>query len=489
MFADGRGIPAGDPDHLSFDLSEHGSISLGFLAKAPVPGMAVQPARLRYSFADAPGHAQSLEAYERLIHDALTCDHTLFTSSAGIERRLWEISAAVLATPPLLRSYPPGSWDPPRPRISPLRAPGISAVQAPHVPTADRARPGTQRPQVPAAGRQGLWGRIRRAEGLWSPRVSASTVRSTGRRVTGVNRSKIWRRNLGGMISIVDPVLHALTGHFLAQSAIGALIVFSAASVSKALEALLGVIGIGITTLLFAVLGNLSAGGPYQGLLLPILADDRRCATQRCGHHRDTERRLLQQPGDQRAAAHHRWLVRARHPHHHRSYRMLAWTDRNLVPLRLRSNEAEPAGPAGGCHGCLAYPEQSRIDNPKPLLRDKRSVTRGCDARSYTRLPVMPDALPATGAPLLYELIVPAQPNSSFAALDTQLTTTRIWTRNTRSPTATTPTSNRHRGKSKRSTVGGSAPSWPAHGTAPEALPLLHMAGRDESSAAGERTS
>ncbi len=36
-----------------------------------------------------------LEAYERLIHDAMIGDHTLFTTADGIER-LWEISAPLL---------------------------------------------------------------------------------------------------------------------------------------------------------------------------------------------------------------------------------------------------------------------------------------------------------------------------------------------------------------------------------------------------------
>ena len=36
-----------------------------------------------------------LEAYERLIHDAMSGDHTLFTTADGIER-LWELSAPLL---------------------------------------------------------------------------------------------------------------------------------------------------------------------------------------------------------------------------------------------------------------------------------------------------------------------------------------------------------------------------------------------------------
>jgi glucose-6-phosphate 1-dehydrogenase len=38
-------------------------------------------------------------------------DHTLFTTADGIER-LWEISAALLETPPPIEIYPAGSWGP-----------------------------------------------------------------------------------------------------------------------------------------------------------------------------------------------------------------------------------------------------------------------------------------------------------------------------------------------------------------------------------------
>ncbi|MEW1725037.1 DUF3533 domain-containing protein [Streptomyces sp. NPDC093109] len=73
---------------------------------------------------------------------------------------------------------------------------------------------------------------------------------------------------LGGAL-IADQVLGALTGHFLALWGIGALLVVSAATVTMAFQALFGVIGIGITVLVFVVLGNPSAGGAYQPSLLP----------------------------------------------------------------------------------------------------------------------------------------------------------------------------------------------------------------------------
>ncbi|MEV7426451.1 DUF3533 domain-containing protein [Streptomyces sp. NPDC091212] len=73
---------------------------------------------------------------------------------------------------------------------------------------------------------------------------------------------------LGGAL-VADSVLGALTGHFLALWGIGALLVLSAATVTMAFQSLFGVIGIGITVLVFVILGNPSAGGAYQSSLLP----------------------------------------------------------------------------------------------------------------------------------------------------------------------------------------------------------------------------
>lgn len=73
---------------------------------------------------------------------------------------------------------------------------------------------------------------------------------------------------LGGAL-IVGPVLGALTGHVLALWALGVLLVFAAAAVTMAFQTLAGVLGIGLTVLLFVVLGNPSAGGAYPPPLLP----------------------------------------------------------------------------------------------------------------------------------------------------------------------------------------------------------------------------
>jgi glucose-6-phosphate 1-dehydrogenase len=52
-----------------------------------------------------------LEAYERLILDAMRDDHTLFTMAEGIES-LWARSAPLLENPPIVKPYPQGSWGP-----------------------------------------------------------------------------------------------------------------------------------------------------------------------------------------------------------------------------------------------------------------------------------------------------------------------------------------------------------------------------------------
>jgi len=67
---------------------------------------------MHFSYADTFGGAESaLEAYERLLHDVMVGDRTLFTSSEAIER-LWEISAPLLEDPPPTLPYEPGSWGP-----------------------------------------------------------------------------------------------------------------------------------------------------------------------------------------------------------------------------------------------------------------------------------------------------------------------------------------------------------------------------------------
>ncbi len=66
---------------------------------------------LQFAMTDTGLAGEVLEAYERLILDAMRGDHTLFTTAEGIER-LWEVSMPLLDNPAPVRSYAPGSWGP-----------------------------------------------------------------------------------------------------------------------------------------------------------------------------------------------------------------------------------------------------------------------------------------------------------------------------------------------------------------------------------------
>jgi len=99
-------------DHLTFELGDPGSISASFLAKVPGPRIQLGEAHMRFSYADTfGGPEEALDPYERLIHDVMVGDRTLFTSSEAIER-LWEVSEPVLQEPPAAIPYEPGSWGP-----------------------------------------------------------------------------------------------------------------------------------------------------------------------------------------------------------------------------------------------------------------------------------------------------------------------------------------------------------------------------------------
>jgi glucose-6-phosphate 1-dehydrogenase len=110
-------------DHLSFELGDPGSISATFLAKVPGPTFQLGEAHMRFSYAESlGGPEQALDPYERLIHDVIRGDRTLFTGSAAIER-LWEISEPLLAAGPRSIPYEVDSWGPEEQRalIAPRR--------------------------------------------------------------------------------------------------------------------------------------------------------------------------------------------------------------------------------------------------------------------------------------------------------------------------------------------------------------------------------
>lgn len=111
MFPQGSGVGTQGPDHLTFDLADSSKVSLSFYGKRPGPGFALEKLSMQFSTQEVDSAGDVLEAYERLILDAMRGDHTLFTTSEGVES-LWERSAPLLMDPPPVKYYPPGTWGP-----------------------------------------------------------------------------------------------------------------------------------------------------------------------------------------------------------------------------------------------------------------------------------------------------------------------------------------------------------------------------------------
>ncbi|MFD9542061.1 DUF3533 domain-containing protein [Streptomyces sp. NPDC060022] len=102
--------------------------------------------------------------------------------------------------------------------------------------------------------------------------ISAGTRPANRQRAlirTGVMALYSIAGGIGGAV-IVGPVLGALPGSVWALSGLGALVVFSVGMTTLALEALTGIVGIGLAVLIIVIAGNPSAGGAFP---LPMLPD------------------------------------------------------------------------------------------------------------------------------------------------------------------------------------------------------------------------
>ena len=111
MFPADSGVGSAGPDHLTFNLADESKVSLSYYGKRPGPGMRLDKMSMQFSTGETDYAGDVLEAYERLILDAMRGDHTLFTTADGVES-LWERSIALLEAPPPVRPYAPGSWGP-----------------------------------------------------------------------------------------------------------------------------------------------------------------------------------------------------------------------------------------------------------------------------------------------------------------------------------------------------------------------------------------
>jgi len=93
-----------------FRLSPDVAISIAARAKQPGEGMSGRPVELAVT---AQADPQAMEAYERLLGDALAGDGTLFSRQDVVEAA-WRIVDPVIHGDSELFDYEPGSWGPPQ---------------------------------------------------------------------------------------------------------------------------------------------------------------------------------------------------------------------------------------------------------------------------------------------------------------------------------------------------------------------------------------
>jgi glucose-6-phosphate 1-dehydrogenase len=96
--------------HLALRIQPDEGISLVFRAKEPGPGMALDAVPMDFSYGSS-FRTRPTEAYERLLHDAMAGDQTLFLREDAVERS-WEIVAGVVDAPETVHPYAAGTWGP-----------------------------------------------------------------------------------------------------------------------------------------------------------------------------------------------------------------------------------------------------------------------------------------------------------------------------------------------------------------------------------------
>jgi glucose-6-phosphate 1-dehydrogenase len=96
------------PNHVRIRISPDVMLALGANAVSPVDESQVLPMEMLAMH--HPG-AGEMDAYERVLGDALHGDQTLFAREDSVEEA-WRIVDPVLAAPPPVHVYAPGSWGP-----------------------------------------------------------------------------------------------------------------------------------------------------------------------------------------------------------------------------------------------------------------------------------------------------------------------------------------------------------------------------------------
>jgi glucose-6-phosphate 1-dehydrogenase len=95
------------PNYVRFRLGPDVAIALGVRSKAPGEAMVGQEVELLAT----QGISDEMDAYERLLGDAMKGDATLFAREDAVEAE-WRIVAPILASPTSPHEYQAGTWGP-----------------------------------------------------------------------------------------------------------------------------------------------------------------------------------------------------------------------------------------------------------------------------------------------------------------------------------------------------------------------------------------
>jgi glucose-6-phosphate 1-dehydrogenase len=98
-------------NYLRFRLNPTVSIALGARAKKPGEAMVGDPVELSVVDYDAKAQGDRMEAYERLLGDAMSGDATLFAREDVVEAA-WAIVDPIIHGPSPMFDYDPGTWGP-----------------------------------------------------------------------------------------------------------------------------------------------------------------------------------------------------------------------------------------------------------------------------------------------------------------------------------------------------------------------------------------
>ena len=95
-------------NHLRFRISPDVTVAVGMLPRSPGDRMAGEPVEL---IASQHPSANEMDAYERVLRDAMSGDRTLFAREDYIEEA-WRIMNPLLQTETPVQEYEPGTWGP-----------------------------------------------------------------------------------------------------------------------------------------------------------------------------------------------------------------------------------------------------------------------------------------------------------------------------------------------------------------------------------------